>query len=85
MIEKYIKPNNKEYQFLNLAYGRFFELTDRISNEKFWENCQEIRLLYIKDLISIYTELLNYEPIQYFIEEIRKKNLLLKLKLVVIY
>ncbi len=54
MIEKYIKPNNKEYQFLNLAYGRFFELTDKILNEKFWENSQEIRLLYIKEKVRIY-------------------------------
>ena len=74
MIEEYIKPNNKEYQFLNLAYGKFFELTDKISNENFWKNSPEIRLLYIKDLISIYTELLNYEPIQYFIEELKEKR-----------
>ncbi len=70
MLEEDIKPNKKEYKFLNLAYNRFFELTDKISDENFWEKSSEIRLLYIKDLISIYTELLNYEPIQHFIEEI---------------
>ena len=74
MLEEDIKPNKKEYKFLNLAYNRFFELTDKISDENFWEKSSEIRLLYIKDLISIYTELLNYEPIQHFIEEIRKKR-----------
>ena len=29
MLEEDIKPNKKEYKFLNLAYNRFFELTDK--------------------------------------------------------
>ena len=37
MLEEDIKPNKKEYKFLNLAYNRFFELTDKISDENFWE------------------------------------------------
>jgi len=36
MLEENVRPNKKEYQFLNLAYSRFFELTDKLSNERFW-------------------------------------------------
>lgn len=54
MLEDDIKPNKKEYKFLNLAYNRFFELTDKISDENFWEKSSEIRLLYIKEKVRIY-------------------------------
>lgn len=69
-----LKPNKKELQFLNLAYSRFFDISEKISTKDFWEFDPEVRFLYIKDLISIYTELLYYEPIRFVIEEIKKKR-----------
>lgn len=70
-MDNILKPNKKELLFLNIAYERFFQLCDIITNDKFMTFSDSVRLFYIKEIISLYTELLNYEPIKYVIEYLK--------------
>lgn len=69
-----IKPNKSELEFLHLAYARFYDLSDIIMQDNFFEKDKEIRFFYINNVISVYSELLSYEPIQYVIEMIKTKR-----------
>ena len=70
-MDNILKPNKKELLFLNIAYERFFQLCDIITNDNFMTFSDSVRLFYIKEIISLYTELLNYEPIKYVIEYLK--------------
>lgn len=64
-------PNNSELQFLTLAYNRFYDIYDEIMNDFFWEKDEWERFSKIKQAFSIYTELLNYEPLKRVIEKLK--------------
>ncbi len=70
MIEKH--PNKTELAILNLAYKRFFEIYDEFMSECFWDLSAEIRLFKLKNCFEIYTELLKYEPIKWYIDYLKK-------------
>ncbi|MFA6198584.1 MAG: hypothetical protein WC734_05575 [Patescibacteria group bacterium] len=67
-----LRPNEKEKAFLNLAYNRFYDIFEEIEKDDFWQKEDWHRFTKIRDAFLIYTELLNYEPIQWIIEQIRK-------------
>lgn len=69
-----IKPNAAELKFLNLAYSRFFYLLEIINDDNFFNLQKEYRFFYITNIISIYSELLAYEPIAYHIKTIRENR-----------
>ena len=69
-----IKPNKSELKFLNLAYARFYDLYEIIMRDDFFEMDEKIRFFYINNSVSVYSELLSYEPIQYIIELIKIKR-----------
>lgn len=60
----YLSKNEKEYEFLNLASNRFLDLYGEINDSDFMKYSPEIRLYKLKDLFSVYAELLLYEPIK---------------------
>lgn len=66
-----IRPNSSEVQFLTLAYNRFYDLYDEVMSSDFWEKTDWERFSKIKQAYSIYAELLNYEPIKWFIEQLK--------------
>ena len=66
------KPNKKERQALSLFYNRFYDLYDEMSDDDFFINDSKKRLFYIKDIFSVYKELLSYEPIQYYLNGLRR-------------
>lgn len=66
------KPNASEVQFLTLAYNRFYDLYDEVMSDSFWGKGDWERFSKIQQSYSIYSELLNYEPIKYTIERLRK-------------
>lgn len=74
MTNTEIKPNKAELKFLNLAYTKFYDLFDIIMQDDFFEKDKEIRFFYINNIISVYSELLSYEPIKYAIEVIKNKR-----------
>ena len=65
------RPNPAELKYLNLAYNRFYDIFDEVLADSFWEKDKYYRFCKIRDAFSVYTELLNYEPIQWVIEHLR--------------
>lgn len=65
------KPNKKEKFVLELFYNRFYNLYEELSQEKFFEKKPTYRFYKIRELFSVYKELLGYEPIQHYIKYIK--------------
>jgi hypothetical protein len=70
-VEKHLSTHEKQYDFLNLSYNRFFDLYEAIMSDEFWELSSELRLYKTKEIFSIYFELLAYEPIKEFIKALK--------------
>jgi hypothetical protein len=73
-LEEIIHPNEIEIDFLNLAYNRFFDLYEEILDDKFWEHDNVYRLFRIKEIFSVYFELLKYPPLQLVIKGENRPN-----------
>lgn len=65
------KPNKKEEIVLGLFYNRFYDLYDELSNDNFLKKDSEYRFLKIREIFSVYKELLGYEPIKYYLNYIK--------------
>lgn len=63
-----LKPNKKEHIFLTLFYNRFYDLYEEISNDDFFKKSPDIRFYKIREIFSVYKELLSYEPISYYLK-----------------
>lgn len=63
-----IKPNKKEQIVLNLFYSRFYDLYEEVSIEDFFKESSGIRFYKIREIFSVYKELLSYEPIKYYLK-----------------
>lgn len=72
MKNQNIKPNKKERIALDLFYNRFYDLYEELSHSDFFKNKSSYRFYKIREIFSVYKELLGYEPIQYHIELIKK-------------
>lgn len=72
MKHQNIKPNEKERIALDLFYNRFYDLYEELSINDFFLNKSAYRFYKIREIFSIYKELLGYEPIKYHIELIKK-------------
>lgn len=70
----YLSKNAREYEFLNLACNRFLDLYNEVNSNSFMEFSSEMRLYKIKDLFSVYSELLLYEPIKEHINLLEKSR-----------
>ncbi|WP_292388097.1 hypothetical protein [Methanosarcina sp. UBA5] len=71
MIED-LRPNPAEIEFLTLAYNRFYNIFEEVMDDSFFEKDEWNRFSKIKEGFAIYSELLNYEPIGWAIEQMRK-------------
>ena len=71
MTEK-IRPNKAEKEFLTLAYNRFYDIFEEIMDDSFWNKEEWYRFSKVKDGFAVYSELLNYPPIKWVIECIKK-------------
>jgi len=69
-MEKELKPNESELAFLMLSYNRFFDIFEEASNDSFWEKDEWYIFSRLKEGFAVYSELLNYEPIKWIIENI---------------
>ena len=72
MKNQNIKPNEKERIALSLFYNRFYDLYEELSHSDFFNNKSSYRFYKIREIFSVYKELLGYEPIQYHIKLIKK-------------
>jgi len=68
------KPNDAEELFLTLAYNRFYDLFEEVMDDNFWELDDWQRFSKISQGFALYTEVLNYEPMEYVIEAIKVKR-----------
>lgn len=71
-MENELRPNKAELEFLTLAYNRFYDIFEEIIVKSFWEKDKWYRFSKTKNGFAIYSELLNYEPIKWVIEHIKK-------------
>ena len=74
MMNTDLRPNKGELEFLSLAYNRFYDVYDEVMNEAFWQRDAWYRFSKIKDGFAIYSELLNYEPIKWVLEDLKKSR-----------
>jgi hypothetical protein len=65
------KPNKKELIVLPLFYDRFYDLYEEISDEDFFRENSNLRFYKIREIFSVYKELLSYEPIKYYLKYIK--------------
>lgn len=73
-MEKVIHPTQTEIEFLTLGYNRFYDLFDEIMQESFWKEEATFRFYKLKELFTVYFELLKYPPIQWGIEIENRPN-----------
>jgi hypothetical protein len=71
MTENEKRPSINEIELLKLAYNRFYDLYEEIMAEEFWTNNDYFRFSKIKDVFSVYAEVLNYPPISSVLEYIK--------------
>ena len=69
-----LRPNKAELEFLALAYNRFYDIFEETMADSFWEKDNWYRFSKTKDGFMVYSELLNYEPIKWVIEHIKKSR-----------
>ena len=67
-----LRPNKAEKEFLHLAYNRFYDIFEEVMADSFWRRRKTYRFSRIKDGFAVYAELLNYKPIKWVIEHLRK-------------
>jgi hypothetical protein len=77
-MEENLRPNDSEVEFLSLAYNRFYDLFEEIFDESFWEKSDWERYSKVSQTFFIYTELQNYEPLKWVIEELKTKRPLME-------
>jgi hypothetical protein len=73
-LNNQIRPNNNEIRFLIQAYNKFYDIYNEVFNDEFWSKPSYYRYLKIKLAFEIYAELLNYEPIKWVIDYIKKNR-----------
>lgn len=67
-------PTQEELEFLNLSYNKFLDIYDEIFKENFWTLEAQIRFYKEVKMFSIYSELLNYEPIIKYIQYLKRSR-----------
>lgn len=65
------RPNEAESIFLRLAYNSFYDLFDEVMDDSFWSKDSGYRFSHVTNGFAIYSELLNYEPIQWVINHMK--------------
>mgnify|MGYP001566163482 CR=1 FL=1 len=69
-----VRPNKAEKKYLTLAYNNFYDIFDEILSDSFWKKNKYYRFCKIKDAFSIYAELLQYPPLSWVIEHVKKNR-----------
>jgi len=71
-MDENLRPNKAEKEFLTLAYNRFYDIFKEVMTDSFWEKRKASRFSIIKEGFAVYAELLNYEPLRWVIEHLKK-------------
>jgi hypothetical protein len=73
-MENEIRPTRIEKELLTLAYNAFYDIFEEAFSDGFWEKDAYYRFSRTEDAFSIYAELLNYPPLKWVIEYLKKKR-----------
>lgn len=68
------RPTAAEIEFLTMSYNRFYDIFDEVMTDNFFEKDSWYRFSKIKDAFAVYSELLNYEPIKWVIDEVKRSR-----------
>lgn len=74
MLTTELRPTQAEFEFLTIAYNKFYDIFEEAIRDDFWEKDSHYRFIKIKNAFEIYGELLNYEPIKWVIDSIKEKR-----------
>jgi hypothetical protein len=66
------RPNKQEIVFLTQAYNFFYDICEEMHNESFWQKDPYYRFSRVRDAFLVYSEVLEYEPIEWFLETLKK-------------
>ncbi|MEK7638955.1 MAG: hypothetical protein AAB388_02205 [Patescibacteria group bacterium] len=67
-------PSKQEEKFLALGYNRFLDLYKEVSSVGFWSKAKEERLLVVKELLSVYVELIKYRPLGFLLSNSKRPH-----------
>ena len=70
-MQNQLRPNQTEIQFLTLAYNRFFDIFAEVMDDSFWDKDAWYRFSKVKDGFGVYSELLNYEPLRWVLDNMK--------------
>ncbi len=73
-MQQNFRPNKAEIQFLTLAYNRFYDIFGEVMDDSFWEKDAWHRFSKVKDGFGVYSELLNYQPIEWVLENMKSSR-----------
>ncbi|QQR79086.1 MAG: hypothetical protein IPJ68_02315 [Candidatus Moraniibacteriota bacterium] len=65
------RPSKKEELFLQSSYDAFLDIFEEISKDSFWSKDPYYRLSRMRDAILIYSEILEYEPVGWFLDNLK--------------
>lgn len=66
------RPNKQEIVFLTQAYDFFYDICEEMRDESFWQKDPYYRFSRVRDAFLVYSEVLEYEPIGWFLETLKK-------------
>ena len=69
-----MRPNKSEKLFLTLGYNRFYDLSEEIMEDCFWEKEDWYRFSKVSNLFAVYSELLTYEPFKHVLEALKQQR-----------
>lgn len=68
MTAPIIPESTEETPFIEIAYNKFFDLFKEIEAPCFWDRCAYFRLNKIRDIFSIYNELITYTDLKDYLD-----------------
>ncbi len=67
-----LRPNEQEINFLSKSYNFFLDIYDEMVEESFWQKDPYYRFNRVKDAVLVYSEILEYELVGWFLESLKK-------------
>lgn len=65
-------PTDQQFYFLHQAYNFFLDIFEETQTDTFWEKDSYYRFNRLKDAIGIYSEIIEYEPIGWFLSSLKR-------------
>jgi hypothetical protein len=67
-------PSEQELAFLIRAYDFFYDIHEEAKDKSFWQKDPYYRFSRVRDVFLVYSEVLEYEPVGWFLEALKKNR-----------